>query len=295
MAPRAGVSHYPGAVAPGAVPLPAPVVVPVPAVLTLPTTWWGWSATGALVAVALYAALMVLGGRIGAGILPVVGNSMGQDVPWGSHVLVLPLSVRDGDLAVARVGGYKNADNTDDREPAVVVKTYDHRRLVSTADATIYGVGEYELLGRVVAVLPVQRVFRWLDKGAATPGVVRSEKEQAEIDDRKTQRELARLAVEAAKGLVGERQVFLGPAETRSTEETIPVPQGTVRVAWEMRTPPLMPGGEVVATSEGKTATQTVPPDDLPVKGGMKIGGSQLRLAVSEGAAACCTLRFYSK
>lgn len=291
MAPRAVAHRFPVAVAPGAA-VPAPVSASF-----LPTTWWGWAMTSLLAVIALYATLMFVGMRTGAvGVLPVIGNSMGKEAPWGSHVFVLPGGVvHNGDLVVARVGGYKNADDPTDAEPATVVKTYDHRRLVSTADATIYGVGEYELLGRVVAVLPVQRVFRWLDKGAATPGVVRSEKEQAEIDDRKTQRELARLAVEAAKGLVGERQVFLGPAETRSTEETIPVPQGTVRVAWEMRTPPLMPGGEVVATSEGKTATQTVPPDDLPVKGGMKIGGSQLRLAVSEGAAACCTLRFYSK
>lgn len=179
MAPRAGVPHYPGAIAPGAVPLPAPVAVPASPVLTLPTTWWGWSATGALVIVALYAALMSLGGRVGVGILPVVGNSMGQDVPWGCHVFVLPLPVRDGDLVVARVGGYKDADDPTDCQSAVVVKEYDHNRLVSTSDATIYGVGEYETLGRVVAVLPVQRVFKWLDRGAATATTVRSEEEQA--------------------------------------------------------------------------------------------------------------------
>jgi hypothetical protein len=120
-------------------------------------------------------------GRIG--ILPVTGNSMGQDVPWGSHVAVVPGGViHNGNLVVARVGGYKNADDPTDAKPATVVKKFDGGRLVSTADATIYGIGEYELLGRVVAVLPVQRVCRWLDRGAATPKIVLTEDEKVEVE-----------------------------------------------------------------------------------------------------------------
>ncbi len=292
MAPRTIARHFPVAVAPGSVvPAPAPASF-------LPTTWWGWTVTGLLVVIALYACLMFLGMHTGAaGILPVTGNSMGTEVPWGSHVFILPGGVvRSGDLVIARVGGYKSADDPADSRPATVVKKYDHGRLISTSDATTYGVGEYALLGRVGVVIPVQCVFRWLDKGAATPGMARSDKEQTAIDVAKATRENARAAVERARGLAGEETpLLLGPAETRSMEATVPVPQGTVRVAWEMRTPPLMPEGRVTVRSGGKTVTQTVPPDDFPVKGGMEIGGSQLRLAASEGAAACCTLRFYTK
>jgi len=115
--------------------------------------------------VILYCGLVLLAratdGRVG--ILCVVGDSM-EEVPWGSHVLILPLRAREGDLVCARLFGVDDPEVSEDLSSSLVIKRLGRGFLVSSVGIKFH---KFELRGRIAAVIPFQRIFPWASKGAA--------------------------------------------------------------------------------------------------------------------------------
>ena len=174
--------------------------------LRLPTTTGGWITLVAVTLVALYALLLLAGmhtGRIG--FIPVEGNSMSSVLPWGSTVAVLPLPPREGDLVVAVVGSSDQlGDNIpEDRQGGLAAKKLSEGKLVSTDDPNTYS--NYEMRGRVVAVLPTHLLFRWISPEAQISVEVprkgltaeqRVEAMEAHLADLREEKEMARKAEE---------------------------------------------------------------------------------------------------
>lgn len=132
----------------------------------LPTTLGGW-----VVSILLYLAIQypvsMLTGSAGLGVVPVVGNSMQSCIPWGSQVVVWPGEPTAGDYVLAWVDGNKGSPDPADQKPSLVVKMFAGDRLISTDDATVYD--KFVVRGIVRAVIPVQRVCKWLNRGAQRP------------------------------------------------------------------------------------------------------------------------------
>lgn len=104
------------------------------------------------------------GGRLG--IIAVSGDSMAA-LPYASRVVVLPLRARPGDYVTAW-GSLDHPEAEEDRRPTLLVKLYDGQRLVSTA--TCQTCSRFELRGRVVGLLPVQKILPRLSRrSSVTP------------------------------------------------------------------------------------------------------------------------------
>ena len=133
-----------------------------------PTKWWEWVVAVMLMFVVFSSAVplvfgWVTGGRFGA--VGVVGNSMASTIPNGSTVLVVPLPAREGGYVVGWVGAPDNmADSAEgDEARSLVVKKYTGGKLVSTDDPNTYS--KFECRGRVISVIPTQKVLWWRDTG----------------------------------------------------------------------------------------------------------------------------------
>jgi hypothetical protein len=109
----------------------------------------------AFLALTLLAGPRLTGGRIG--LVAVEGDSMCDRLPWGTCVLVAPGRLEEGDLVVAWAPDY--GEGGLDRGPSLVVKEWREGKLYSTGTGDI--LDKFELRGKVVCVLPVQRLLPW--------------------------------------------------------------------------------------------------------------------------------------
>ena len=128
--------------------------------LSLPQTRGGKFVTLMLLLIILYGVLLQTGMRTGRfGFIPISGNSMSSVLPQGSHVFVVPWGARDGDFVVAQVKGTWDTDDTRDTEPSLVAKVLNQGWLTSTDAPSAYD--SFEVRGKIVAVLPCQKVLTW--------------------------------------------------------------------------------------------------------------------------------------
>jgi len=134
--------------------------------------WWGKWVLGVVIAIVFLLLPFPLGWISGgrAGYSPVKGNSMSSVFPWGSIVIIFPTWLtkpEEGDYVVAWVDRIKNPECAEDIRPSLVVKKLGRGKLVSTdSDEEIYPAND--IRGKVVACIQIQKVFKWLDKGAQT-------------------------------------------------------------------------------------------------------------------------------
>lgn len=120
------------------------------------------------------------GGRLG--IIAIEGNSLAA-IPYGSRVLVLPCGIHPGDTVTAW-GVLDGGECDTDRRPTLMVKVFDGQRLVSTGTGATSS--DFDLRGKVVAVLPVQKLLPCLGRmSCMTPAPnfpKRTPEQQAEVE-----------------------------------------------------------------------------------------------------------------
>lgn len=123
-----------------------------------------WVTTVILFAVILYCSLILIArvtdGRIG--IMPVIGDSM-DEVPWGSHVIVIPIEPNSGDLVSARMFGVDHPEVVEDTWSSLVIKRLEGNALVSSVGIKFHN---FEVRGKVVCIVPAQKVFFWTNRMA---------------------------------------------------------------------------------------------------------------------------------
>lgn len=148
--------------------------------IELPKGWFGWATVIVLTVPIMYSLLLVAAwataGRFG--IVNVEGNSMADVLPWGSQILVVPSKPRDGDFVVAWVDGCDNPETIQDSIPGLVVKRLRGGKLLSTNINSTYS--RFEIRGRIVSCIPVQKIAWWLDRGNQNeyPGFTRRHEER---------------------------------------------------------------------------------------------------------------------
>ena len=102
----------------------------------------------------------------GWGLMRPDGNSLADIFPQGSVILSLPLTIHDGDFVTAygRLDGPKTVK---DLPKGIMVKQFKSGRLVSTYNGEASS--NFQITGKVIASIPLQRVFPWLDTGMQNP------------------------------------------------------------------------------------------------------------------------------
>ena len=165
-------------------------------------SWW---VAVVILSLTILAAASVVVGRVSGGRLGMVfvqGNSLAKYIPEGSAVVILPLPlrIRTFATAVTEVPDDVRDVESGDRQRKLSVKWFDGHRMVSTDSSEHYS--RYDYRGRVVAVLPIQRLCPWLDKGAQAPTLEMSDEQRAEAVAAENRRKAAREQSLAARGLV---------------------------------------------------------------------------------------------
>jgi len=210
--------------------------------IELPRKWWGWAIVAVISLVIVYAFLLFCGMHTGSfGILPVIGDSMASIMPWGSQVLVVPINPSDGDFVVARVERISESIDPADQQPSFVVKRVQAGKLISTDTQQSYD--NYHITGKVVVVIPAQRVLWWTNRGAQNP---------ASSHQDPTPEERAAIQARHKKEIASERQRCMAKGEvlTLDKSEASDYDSGTgyaMTGAWEkpFSTPLLLSQAEV--------------------------------------------------